>query len=451
MTSNQFGNDATVFGLTEKELVFEWRPAHRQHKRSASQRALIWTICALVVLCFAFAFWQLWLVYSMHPEIAAKLKTLSWVSFNQRQILQLTVELPLYFLAAVAVLWVQRRLRGSRLYLNSSQLRHSSGLPLWLGSLLKQNWTLSLDDFRSGRMVFTLSGLTRTNVLLASFVLRWKAAHSDKTHWLTAYLIRRQLTPASWFLIDQEAREALQAPKGLFWRSLNPWTTPAGKAVLQKAFDALPLVTALRAQGVPVPAFSTARRHLAGDSINLMAYPRMKAMVFSFFGLLTGAGVAHHFMRHQHYFEAPAVWVWVVFGACCALTSWLWLAKEKAPAVPSFKPTQGLMAVLLGIAAALMAPSALLALNLAWGTRQWVSVTVIKTPLQLVPDDSTIPPFSPSQAREFWTELPMQSARQLTVHEGIFGTWQYDSEPLEGEVFAFYKKYSAPARPSKTQ
>ena len=108
-------------------------------------------------------------------------------------------------------------------------------MPLWLGNLLKQNWTLSLDEFRSGRMVFALAGLARENASLASFVLRWKAAHNDKTHWLGPYLIRRQLTPASWFLIDREAREVLHAPKGLFWRSLNPWTTPAGKAVLQEA------------------------------------------------------------------------------------------------------------------------------------------------------------------------------------------------------------------------
>ena len=117
---------------------------------------------------------------------------------------------------------------------------------------------------------------------------------------------------------------------------------------MQEAFEALPLVTALRAQGVPLSAFSTAKRQI-GDGIDLMAYPRMKAMVLSFFGLLISAGLAYHFMRHQHFFEAPAVWVWVVFGACCALASWFWLAKEKAPAVPSFKPTQGLMAVLLGM------------------------------------------------------------------------------------------------------
>ena len=109
MTSNIFDNDASVFGLKERELVFEWRPLHRQHKRTASQRALIWTLCALIPILLAFAFWQLWLVYSIHPEFAAKLKTLSWQSLNQRQTLQLTVELPLYFLALVAVVWVQRR------------------------------------------------------------------------------------------------------------------------------------------------------------------------------------------------------------------------------------------------------------------------------------------------------------------------------------------------------
>ena len=446
MTSNIFDNDASVFGQKERELVFEWRPAQHQHKRTASQRALVWIVCALVLVTVAFSCWQFWLLFSGNPELAAKLKTLTWRDFL-RPIFQLMGELPLILPATVAVLWVPRRLRGSRLYLSRSQLRHSSGLPLWFGNLLKQNWTLALDEFRSGRMLFTLAGTGRSNAPLAWFFLRWRA-DNDKTHWLTAHLIRRQLTPASWFLIGQAAREAVHPPKGLFWRSLNPWTTPAGKAVLQEAFDALPLVTALRAQGVPLPAFSTAKRQM-GDGIDLMAYPRMKTMVLSFFGLLIGAGLAYHFMRHQHFFEAPAVWIWAVFGACCALASWFWLSEEQAPAAPSFKPTQGLMAVLHGIAATLMAPSALLGLNLALGARQWVSVTVIKTPLQLVPDDKTIPPFSPSQAREFWAELPVQSDRQIAVHKGIFGTWQYDSEPLEGEVYAFYKKYSQPPVPAK--
>ena len=450
MTSNQFGNDATVFGLTEKELVFEWRPAHRQHKRTASQRAVIWIVCALVLVIVAYSFWQFWLIYSTTPELADKLKTLSWQSLNKPQNFQRTVELPFYILAAVAVLWVQRRLRGSRLYLSSSQLRHSSGLPLWLGNLLKQNWTLVLDEFRSGHALFKLAGTPRSNAPLAWFVLRWKAG-DDKSHWLTAQLAGRKVAPASWFLIGQEPREAVHWPKGLFWRSLNPWTTPAGKAVLQKTFDELPLVEALRAKGVSLPAFSTARRHIAGDSIDLMGYPRMKAVVLSFFGLLIGAGLTYHFMRHQHYFEAPATWVWAAFGACCALASWFWLAEEHAPTGPSFKPTQGLIAALFGVSAALMAPSALLGLNLALGTRQWVSVTVSKTPLQLLPEDKNIPPFSPSQAREFWAELPAHPARQIAVRKGIFGTWQYDSEPLEDEVSAFYEKYNRSPRSPKTQ
>jgi hypothetical protein len=449
MTSKSFEKDATVFGSEDRELVFDWRPVHHQHKRTAFQRAAIWMFYGLLLVIAAFAFWQLWLLYSRNPELAAKLKTLSWQSLKTRQILQLTVDLPLFLPAAVAILWVQRRLRGSRLYLSSSELRHTSGLPRWLGNLLKQNWTLALDEFRRGHTLFTLAGMARGNSPLAWFFLRWKA-DKDKTHWLTPQLARRQLAPASWFLIGQEAREAVHWPKGLFWRSLNPWTTPAGKAVLQKAFDELPLVAALCAQGVPLPSISTARRAAAGDGVDLMAYPRMKAVVLCFFGLLIGAGLAYHFMRHQHYFEPPALWIWAAFGACCALAAWCWLAAEQAPAVPSFRPTQSLIAALFGVAAALMAPSALLGLNQALSARQWVSVTVSKTPLQLRPEDKRIPPFSPSQAREFWAEHPEQPARQIAVHKGIFGTWQYDSEPLEDEVVAFYKNYKRRAHPPKT-
>jgi hypothetical protein len=171
-------------------------------------------------------------------------------------------------------------------------------------------------------------------------------------------------------------------------------------------------------QGVPLPSIYTARR-AAADGIDLMAYQRMKAAVLCFFGLLIGAGLAYHFMRHQHYFEPPALWIWAAFGACCALATWFWLAAEQGPAVPSFRPTQGLIAALFGVAVALMAPSALLGLNQALSARQWVSVTVSKTPLRLRPDDKRIPPFSPSQAREFWAEHPEQPVRQFARYPCI--------------------------------
>lgn len=443
MNSNSIGNDFTAFGNSGKELCFEWRPAHRQYKRTVFQRQLIWVICALLLVMAVLAFWQLWklwLLFNATPGFIDQLKTLGWHSLKKRQIFQLTVALPLYLVVIVAVVWVQRRLRCSRLYLNSTQLRHSSGLPLWLGNLLKQNWTLSLDDFRTGQMRFTLAGMARSNAPLAWFFLRWNVA-AHKTRRFKGQITRQQLAPTGWFLIGEPARDAIQAPKGLFWRSLIPWTTPAGKAVLQKAFDGLSLVVALRAQGLDIPPISAARRPVAGAGFDLMAYPRMKAVVLSFFGLMAGAAVAYHLMRHQHFFEAPAVWAWVVFGAVCALSSWLWLRVEQAPTVPSFKTTQGLCAALFGVAAALLAPSALLAVNLVLSSPQSIAVTVVKAPLQLLPDDKTIPPFSPSQAKEFWAAQYDQPARQIAVREGILGLWQYDSEPLQAEVLLFYDKY----------
>ena len=98
------------------------------------------------------------------------------------------------------------------------------------------------------------------------------------------------------------------------------------------------------------------------------------------------------------------------------------------------------------MAAALAAPSALLAVNLALHAPQLVTVTVSQTPLQLIPDDQSIPPFSPSQAREFWAESSASPGRQITVRKGLFGMLQYDFEPFQEEVWAFYKTYSGPAR-----
>lgn len=167
--------------------MFEWRPAQHQHKRGASQRALVWIVCALVLVTVAYSCRQFWLLFSGNPELAAKLKALTWQDFI-RPIFQVMVEMPLFLLAAVAVLWVQRRLRGSRLYLSRSQLRHSNGLPLWLGNLLKQNWTLALDErmLRFGKLVLAcLRASARSAIVQANpkpdGCAAWHCGNTDGT------------------------------------------------------------------------------------------------------------------------------------------------------------------------------------------------------------------------------------------------------------------------------
>ena len=393
-----FGDGA--FAFPDRELVFEWRPPHQHHQKSPAQLAMVWVISGLVVLAVAVSFWQLlllWNSFMSSSEYAARWRALTWHdfvgSFLTKLDLVAAVQLLLGPVVPVVFLWAQHRQRGSRLYLSSSELRHCSGLPLWLGNLLKQNWTLSLDDFRSGTAAFTLAGLAQGHSPLAMHFLRWKAPESQ-AHGLTRW--PQQLAPVNWFLIGQSAREPLKMPEGYFWRNLNPWTTPEGKAILQRAFDQLPLVAALRTQGVPLPPFSSARHPGLGDGgVDLMAHPRMKAVVLAFFGLLAGAALAFHFTRHQHYFEPPPLSLWAAFGGCCSLGAWLWQTAEKVPTQPSFKPTQGLVAMLFGLAAALVAPFALLGANQALLPAQSVAATVRHAPLQLQPDDSSIPAFAP--------------------------------------------------------
>ena len=442
MTSNSFDDNALSFGTTTKEFLFEWRAAHQQQKKTLTQRTLMWIAGTLLLASFAFAFW---ILFTSIADLSNSLRALSWQSLKPRQVFQLTVELPLYLLGFIAFLWIQRRLRGSRLHISHAHMRHTSGLPEGLAQLLKQNWTLSLDDVRSGKIHLTLSGAARAHASLAWFAIQWNADGAPPG-WLKKQLTLQRLVPAGWFLIGESAREPIEAPKGLFWRSLNPWATPAGEVLLQKAFNQLPVIAALRAHGVSVPPLATARRNLPGGSIDLMAYPRIKALVLSFFSLLVGAGVMFHLMRHQHFFHAPPPGVWAAIGGLCAVAGWLWLRTEQAPAESSFKQTQVLIAALFGVAAALAAPSALLAVNAALTPPRLVAVTVNQAPLQIMPDDKSIPPFSPSQAKEFWAERGALSGRQITVRKGLFGMWQYDSEPFEEEVWAFYKTYNGYTR-----
>ena len=446
MITNSFDDKALSFGDKNREFLFEWRPYHRRQKTTKSQRTLLWIAGVLFLVAAACMFWLLFNLFSSSPEIIESLKTFGWHSLKQRQIFQITVELPIYFLGFITLLWLQRRSRRSRLLVNQSHMQHISGLPLWLARLLKQNWTLSLDDVRSSRIRLTLAGSARAQAPLAWFYLTCHT-DADEPGWLKKQLTLQRLVPANWFLIDEPAREAIQAPAGLFWRSLNPWKTPAGQALLQKTFDQLSLIAALRTHGVTVSMINTVRQNAPGGSFDLMAYPRIKAVVLSFFGLLAAAGVMHHLMRHQHFFDAPAISLWAAFGGLCAMASWWWLHAEQAPAESSFKLTQILIAALFGVAATLAAPSALLAVNQLLGAPQLVAVAVKQAPLQIIPDDQSIPPFSPSHAMEFWAERGAQPGRQITVCRGLFGMWQYDSEPLEEEVWAFYKTYNDSARP----
>lgn len=446
MTDNLFGEKATHFG--QQELVFEWRPLNEQQQKTTPHPAKKWLMYALMLALAALAGGLIWLLYTSDPHFATKLKTLSWhdlgnflLIFTSAGVVQ--IKLLAYGLVAVAFFWGRRMQRGSRLYVSRATLRQRSGLPLWLGNLLRQNWTLPLDELRSGQSVFTLTnqpqpaGLTLKPSPLAIYALRWKAANAT----LSALMPQPQLFPASWFLIGQEARKPPEMPQLGFWlRSANPWATPEGQAVLQTAFDQLPLVAALRAQGLSLPALSSVRLLGLGDgSFDLMAEPRMKAVVLGFFALIASAALAFHFTRHQHYFEPQPLFVWLAFGACCALGAWLWQMAQATPEGPSLKPTQGILAALLGLGAALFAPFALLGTNQVFTSAQQISVTVSQAPLRLQPEDNRIPAFAPQTALEFWVSLPVGTRRQMTVHQGLFGTWQYDSEPLQDEVKAFYR------------
>lgn len=444
MTDNLFGEKATHFG--HQELVFEWRPLNEQQQKTTPHPAKKWLMYGLMLALAGSAVGLITLFYAIDPYFATKLKALSWhdlgnflLSFASAGVVQ--IKLLVYGLVVAAVFWGRRMQRGSRLYLSRATLSQRSGLPLWLGNLLRQNWTLSLDELHSGRFVFTLIHLVQARAPspLAMYGLRWKAANAT----LSALMPQPQLFPASWFLIGQEARKPPEMPQLGFWlRSANPWATPEGQAALQTAFDQLPLVAALRAQGLSLPVLSSVRLLGLGDgSFDLMADPRMKAVVLGFFGLIASAALAFHFTRHQHYFEPPPLFVWLAVGACCALGAWLWQMAQDMPEGPSLRPIQGLLAVMLGLASALFSPFALLGVNQVVTSTQQISVSVSQAPLRLQPEDSRIPAFAPQAALEFWASLPANSRRQMTVHQGLFGTWQYDSAPLQDEVEAFYRQH----------
>ena len=419
-----------------RDLVLAYRQPGKVFKRDVELRVLMWLVLLVLLLLTAYPAWSLWQSFASDPRMLAKLDALTWHTAWQAlmdgkttsllQLVFILVIVPLQFLAL-------HYKSKSKLIVSQTHLHHQSGLPQWLGSLTRQNWNLALDDFRSGRAIFTLTGPSWTPNPLLTYALQWKPTGGFQNS-----LVMKHLNVAGWCSPGEPAREPIKAPS--LWPSLAHWTTPEGQALLQNAFNQLPLTVALRARGIPLPALGSAKHHKSGYGVDLFAYQRLKVGVIAFFGLLLAAGLGDHFMRHQHFFSPPDLWVWAACGACCGAAIWVWLAQERDEQVKSLIAYQGPIAGLVAVACTLLAPSALLAASVLLYSSQTISTKLAVSPLSLQPVNTRIPPIHPKTVYEFRGSLQQGSSRQMSVRQGLFCVWQYESAPLEDEVYQFYAK-----------
>jgi hypothetical protein len=338
------------------------------------------------------------------------------------------VSLFFHFTIAIVVYWMtSMHAKNARITLDANSLHYSFGLPFlnrWL------DWRVNFVDLRSGKTSFQLIKQQRlVSPSVKDYQLTWGR-----------YGLKR-IQPYSWVLPDQVVVPVQKRSKLVF--DLLQGRRPEDKILLQNEFNQLPLVNALINRCVNLPKLESAGRHQVG--LDLMAHPRMKVAVISFFVTLVGAFVLFHLMRHQHYFSTPHISYQLLGGALAGLVMFAWLWEEK-PNVGNtadqvgFRGTQVLLACLFAVSAGLCAPSLPLLFASTLQSSQEKTFSLQKSPLMLKASLPTnMPDIQPTQALEYWQSLKEGEAVTLPISKGFAGLWwQYDSSGLQDKVEVFY-------------
>lgn len=422
-------------------LIFRPRDYHTgSAAQRAQRRRLAWMagVALIAVLAVSLGMVVMGLVTGpgqpFQWQVLARRSASAWQRSDPLRLVFHGLQLLLFLLIVLGLAWHRRR---ARLVLDGQSLRYASGLPLvwrWL------DWQLDLNALRSGAVTWQLQGVPVPANPLSALRLTWKRG------------ARLGLSPARWYLPGEPELDDVVRPHSM--AGLVLWNSARNLPVVQQLFETLPLVRALRERGVPVPVPDGKQSGVAGGT-NLMAYPRMKAVVIGFFVALAVAAALFHAMRHQHYFLAPPVGAWLAFAACAGLLllAWMWpegaLAHGKATPTAAervgFRTTQLLVAALAAVPAGLCAPS--LPLLWTWAAEPLRTVVFAVAPpvppssrvVLQAPQEGDVPPVEPTQAIGYWLSLRPGETVELPVRRGVAGLWwQFDSSVLEGRLEAYY-------------
>lgn len=332
-----------------------------------------------------------------------------------------------------AYFMLSKHQKNARLTLSNDAMSYSSGLPLlsrWF------DWHLDLETIRSKEVKLRLTGRKYGKQPLFLYRFSWGVGGI------------RQMRPAAWVLPNQVDLPVKEPTSFMGYVS---WSKPENAALLEEQFSQLPLIKALTQRGIDLPKIANTSEY---TGLDLMANPRMKIAVISFFATLVGAFVLFHLMRHQHYFASlPMSWLFI-FGALAglAMLAWLWAEEPTEGSLADkagFRFTQVLLACLVAVSAGLCAPSLPLLFSISFQTAQEQTFSLQKMPLILKSTGaSDMPEIQPTQALEYWQSLKEGEVVTLTVRRGLAGLWwQYDSSELQNKVEAFYG--AQPISPAK--
>ena len=410
--------------ISDRPLVFHWRQPDSDKARRAGPAAL-----GMMLVAIAIVFW-----FSFPAGILTKIDWVKvWVeAWEKLRIKPSTlVEFTLY-LVAITVFMFGHVLhkRRARLTLGTNTLGYSSGLP-FIGRWL--DWTLDIEAVRRNALPMQVIGVAIGPQPTNNYRLSWGKGQFER------------IRPAAWHLPGSVPQASVASVKPASWFGLVRWQAPENQALLQQQLNQLPLITALRQRGVMLPPLNAKRQ---SSGLDLMARPRMKVAVITFFVGVLAAFVLFHLMRHHHYFTPPPQWVWICVGLAAGLCMLAWLWPEhlgesdtaNALVAIEYRSTQVLLAALIAVVAGLSAPSMPLLFSSLTQASRYIAFELTTEPLRLrAMAAREVPDIHPDQAMDFWLNQSEGTAFSLPVRQGLAGMWwQFDSRVLQARLDAFY-------------
>jgi hypothetical protein len=235
-------------------------------------------------------------------------------------------------------------------------------------------------------------------------------------------------------------------PKGFF-----SWSQPKSPEVLQKQFESVPLIQALRQRGVNVPPLSAINRQAFGA--DLFSNKRLKQGVYSMIAVSFAATATHFFAAHDYAIGQPSWLNTAIFMATCMLICWFWLWQAK-PELSLRKSER------YQFFAAQIFVSVVMAVLLTWLVYgMTLANTKINRPAihldfvldidkyQLRPSDKALATHPGLESikldfgREYWQAQPKGAIVPIEIRRNFWlRLWQYDREPMLERMREFYSR-----------
>lgn len=352
-----------------------------------------------------------------------------------------------WLLALPAVPLLLRAQRQRRLHIGEHELHLTSGLPRWLDKGSWGSWTLPYKTIASVDLVGYRTGRSYGPRPLQMAALQF---------YDHAGIVLRRLQLAPWHRLDEPMRPRLESSATWLGVQLGTWSSEQDQQTLARAYDALPLVQALRQRGLAVPALAQGKGS-AGD--DLFENPRMKTLILLAFAMAP-IYFAGAFLLREYWVVSPPVGLWLAIGLLAAIAGGLWMrgTAQDPRAMLGLLPVQPddsaaarhssdrgaamasqlIVSMLFGLSTVGAAIPAVPFVN------QWLFaaedvVFVVRPGAALEPFMPTndLPSFRPAQSVDFWISRKPGTHYTLRMRKLPWGYWQYGVDAFRTEIEAF--------------